>query len=638
MSNNFIDFADYSELFAKEGIRVKEFYLGGERAFYRSETDAVSIYSDDFGDGRSGFQFAANVGGIDGGSTESMMIVGFYTDGANKLLVEIAEDEVQGQINGVSKLVVHIDDFSDVVVTWNVAQNAYVSDSKTGLSAFFPTDNTSITFSGVVGAFSDYGGPFPTIMDTGIVTGTGKIGDLHVISGTQNNCTNLLEYVWRRNGTVISGANSISYTPTQGDDETQLDVRVTASNPYGTDVHISSNVDITWYEPVTSINVLSTIELDAYDSESINFGQYITVQNDINKNSVSYVISSGAITGMTMNVNTGVYSGIPDDSESESNVVVTISNSGGNTTIIAPVTINGDPFDGNFYVTAAPIDLCNSHAMFWDPYSPNTAFEELSGDTTPARNDGQVVGTWYAEASSNTDGTGNTYIPDPLVAPSTTARPILQELRGRLGISFDGSNDTLFSRNIGETNLFNGPKEMTIGAMIYVPVGSQVNYACGMQFRNDAINTTNLNQFSPIRLSFNGGELSATMKFESSPAVETSDTDFWGNALNKGVWHQLWIEVDWSSFDGNLDTDFLYNMELDGANNDIDAGSNMASSANTDTMILDFLRLGAAGGNGIVSSPMKYTMGRFFFAYEKFGVSEKATLKNWLGGREWLPV
>lgn len=639
MSNNFIDFNTCLDLFANQGIHIKELYLGGTRAFYKPETDAVSIYSDDFGDGRSGFQFAANIGGIDGGSTEDWMITGFYTDGTNKLLVEVADQGVQGQIPGVNTLTVHLDEFSDVVVTWNASANAYVSTSKSGLSAFFPTDNSSITFSGVVGAFTDYGGPYPTILNTGSIIGTGKIGDVHTISGTQNNCTNLLEYKWRRNASYISGATSTSYTPVQADDQTQLDFELTASNPYGTDIHISANIDITWYEPVTSMNVLSAIELDAYENETISFGTYITVQNDANKNSVTYTVSSGGIDGMTMNASTGVYSGIPSDGQDEANLVVTISNSGGNTTITAPVTVNGDPFDGNFYVVAAPIDLCNSHAMFWDPYSPNTAFEELTGDTTPARNDGQVVGTWYAEASSNTDGTGNTYSPDPLVAPTTAARPVLSEVRGRLGMTFDGSDDTLFSRFIGETNLYDGPKSMTFGAMLYVPSGSQVNYACGVQFRNDAITTSGLNQFSPIRLTFNGGELSATMKFESAPAVETTDTDFWGNALDKGVWHQLWIEVDWNAFDGNTDTDFLYNLELDGANNEIDAGADMASSANTDTMILDFLRLGRAGGYGVTTTnPMKMTIGRFFFAYEKFDVSDKATLKNWLGGREWLPV
>lgn len=93
--------------------------------------------------------------------------------------------------------------------------------------------------------------PYPPVLLSVEILGTGQIGDEHVasVSGS-GRPPPVLAYQWLIDGVAISGATSAAYTPSSGDDGLPLTVEVIATNSEGSASLASTPLIISTGAPV----------------------------------------------------------------------------------------------------------------------------------------------------------------------------------------------------------------------------------------------------------------------------------------------------------------------------------------------------------------------------------------------------
>src|SRR5690606_22625800 len=131
----------------------------------------------------------------------------------------------------------------------------------------------------------------PVVTSPGTITGTGKIGDAHTVSGFTYTGTGTLAYQWRGNGWPISGATSAGYTPVAADDGTTLTRTTTGTNAGGSDSGTTPGVAITYNAPVAGAGPFAWLEAENTGSRTYDAKTLFSVAGDASKFSLTFALS-----------------------------------------------------------------------------------------------------------------------------------------------------------------------------------------------------------------------------------------------------------------------------------------------------------------------------------------------------------
>lgn len=360
---------------------ISVLYNGDVKVWEKPTNDRLVLYSDSAYSGIAGFSSAEGVGiakpNYTDANTWSITEIGTTTD---TLVVKYENGGVPSQIPGIDYITMTLDTYLDgsnnlidIILEWSGNTDiGYVASSPGIHTAIDSTNTVSQIATGLLGILPDYNGPFPCIGHVEF-TGNGKIGTEHDAANLSvyfNETTAF--YRWYVDGVEVAN-NTATYSPTESDDGGELDCLLTITNAEGTDAHFSiAPITVTYYAPVANGTPPDqTWIID--EANSINFANYISVSNDADLSGVSWSVNTGAISGMTINTTTGLFSGTPDTPQAETSLVIDAENSGGIFQLSANVTIES----GNTMI-AIPITVGNYGGVYYG-YSTNSIYPENFG-------------------------------------------------------------------------------------------------------------------------------------------------------------------------------------------------------------------------------------------------------------------
>lgn len=144
--------------------------------------------------------------------------------------------------------------FAGVALHWGLASPLEIANGATA-TLHFETDDAGaliVTHSDVNAPTPPASGTVPVVTNPGTISGTGKIGSVHTVTGAAatGSPTPALTFAWERDGTPIGGATASSYTPVAADDGADLTRVVTATNTEGSDSDETAILAITFEAPV----------------------------------------------------------------------------------------------------------------------------------------------------------------------------------------------------------------------------------------------------------------------------------------------------------------------------------------------------------------------------------------------------
>jgi hypothetical protein len=246
----------------------------------------------------------------------------------------------------------------------------------------------AVVATGAGGSTPAYSAPYdityvaPAITDAGDITGSGKLGDVHYhenLAFTGSGTAVIRE--WRRGVTPIPGQVSSEIVVPEGvlNDGEQLNLYVRVTNSGGEDTAIVNGPTLTYNIPVGTD--LAPVSWDVGVAISpIDLRTMFEVVGDPDLSGVTFSITGGNTNAGASITGGYVLIATPTDDQTQTNLVITATNSGGADTANIPVTIEASTF--------ATIDDTNA-AIWWDIQDLGTLWANTTR-TTPAALNGPV--------------------------------------------------------------------------------------------------------------------------------------------------------------------------------------------------------------------------------------------------------
>lgn len=267
-----------------------------------------------------------------------------------------------------------------------------------------------------------------------------------------------------------------------------------------------------------------------------------------------------------------------------------------------------------------PTDLLNTQGYFYDPYYPNQ-YQDAGTSTANPAGLGDSVGLIFPagyhpfNTSNGTISLNQTRI----YADNASDRPVLTEIAGRRGWSFDGVDDALWRFCTGGD--IRNTLELTAAFMVH----SSANTS-GVPFevrRGEYGGFRSV--YRPIEMNYDLYDYKLKPIFNLDETIMLDENNEYGS-WGQDTWDLVWTEIKITAWDTANGGSFY--TEING----IPTESYMftPSEGGGDDGAWNRQTLGFSFDGLTKENFWNGTMGRYYWGYEIFNTSDKNKIKNWL--------